>query len=128
MSIEKNLEYYMSLPYREVIETSPEGGYVATIPDLKGCITQAETLAELAEMIKDAKMCWLESALDYGTEIPESTSCEKEEKEDNEYSGSYRLRLPKSLHRELAIKAKREKISLNSMTTYAITKGLSVLK
>jgi antitoxin HicB len=74
MPNEKNIDYYMSLPYREVIESSPEGGYVATIPDLKGCITQAETLTELVDMIKDAKLCWLESALDYGTEIPEPSS------------------------------------------------------
>lgn len=125
MSIEKNLEYYMSLPYREVIETSPEGGYVATIPDLKGCITQAETLAELAAMIKDAKMCWLESALDYGTEVPEPSL---DAPDENEYSGSYRLRIPKSLHKELVVKAKKEKVSLNSMTAYAITRGLATLK
>ncbi|BBB89978.1 MAG TPA: type II toxin-antitoxin system HicB family antitoxin [Methylomusa anaerophila] len=123
MPNEKNLDYYMSLPYREVIESSPEGGYVATIPDLKGCITQAETLTELVDMIKDAKMCWLESALDYGTEIPEPTS-----EAHDEYSGSYRLRIPKSLHKELAIRAKQEKVSLNSMTTYAISKGLASLK
>ena len=36
-------DYYMRLPYKEVIEPADEGGYVAYLPDLPGCITQGET-------------------------------------------------------------------------------------
>ena len=45
--MKKDLAYYMSLPYQEVIIAAKEGGYVGYIPDLKGCITQAETKTEI---------------------------------------------------------------------------------
>lgn len=41
--MKKDLAYYMRLPYREVIEADPAGGYVGHIPALRGCVTQAET-------------------------------------------------------------------------------------
>lgn len=70
----KSLEYYLSLPYTiEIIPDSDEGGYVARIKELKGCVTQAETWDELDTMIQEAKEGWLEVALEYGHSIPEPT-------------------------------------------------------
>ena len=46
--MKKNLEYYVGLPYREVIEADPAGGYVGYIPELRGCITQGETKADVS--------------------------------------------------------------------------------
>ena len=35
----KTIDYYMSLPYRlEIVPDSAESGYVATYPELPGCI------------------------------------------------------------------------------------------
>lgn len=113
----KNIDYYMKLPYRIIIKPSVEEGYVAYIQELEGCITQAETLTEIASMIEDAKQCWLESALEDGVEIPEPDS--------EQYSGKFNLRLPPSLHKELVNKAKDEKVSLNQMATYLLAKGLN---
>lgn len=68
----KSLEYYLSLPYTiEVIPDEDEGGYVARVRELPGCLTQADTWEELQLMIADAKRLWLESALDHGDLIPE---------------------------------------------------------
>ena len=64
------IEYYMSLPYTVEIIPDPEGGYVAKVLELKGCITQADTWEELECMIEDAKRVWLETALEEGVEIP----------------------------------------------------------
>lgn len=72
----KDLEYYMSLPYQKVIKSAKEGGYVGYIPNLKGCITQAQTKAEIVEMLEDAKQCWIEAALEDGLDIPEPLSGE----------------------------------------------------
>lgn len=36
----KDIEYYMRLPYQEVIEANPNGGYVGYIKDLRGCISE----------------------------------------------------------------------------------------
>lgn len=113
----KNIEYYMNLPYQIIIKPSLDGGYVAYIPELEGCITQGETLYELAEMIEDAKLCWLESALEDGVVIPEPDT--------EEYSGKFNVRIPKSLHKELVVKAKEEKVSLNQTVTYLLAKGLN---
>lgn len=115
--MEKDLNYYMSLPYEEKIIPSPDGGYVGTVPDLPGCITQAETKAELLEMLEDAKKCWLSAALDMGDKIDEPNYDEK-------YNGKVNLRIPKSLHKKLAETAELEGVSLNQMATYLISGGL----
>jgi len=115
--VEKDLKYYLALPYEERIFPSPEGGFVGTVPDLPGCITQAETKVELLDMIEDAKKSWLEAALDLGQKIDEPNYDEK-------YSGKFQLRLPKSLHRKLAESATAEGVSLNQMALYLIAEGL----
>jgi antitoxin HicB len=71
---EKTLGYYLSLPYTiESIPDVEEGGYVARVKELRGCVTQAETWDELLLMIQEAKEGWLEVALEYGHPIPEPT-------------------------------------------------------
>lgn len=115
----KDLSYYMNLPYREVIESDPAGGYVGHIPALRGCVTQAETRSEVLAMLDDAKACWLEAALAAGIDIPEPPR-------DEDFSGRFNLRLPKSLHRQLAQEAKREGVSLNQLALTFIARGLCV--
>ena len=68
-------------------------------------------------MLADAKAAWLEAALEEHITIPEPTH-----KED--YSGRFNLRLPKSLHKELAMTAKEEGVSLNQLAAILIAKGL----
>lgn len=67
----KTIEYYMSLPY--TVETKrTEDGYCAKVLELPGCTTyRADTLEELEPMIKDAKLAWIEDALEAGTPVPE---------------------------------------------------------
>ena len=116
LELEKKLEYYMSLPYEIVVQPSPEGGYAAHVPDLPGCITQAETFTEIGEMIEDAKRCWLSSELDLGQHIFEPDL--------SRYNGKLNVRIPKTLHKELAAKAKREGVKLNQLIIYLISKGI----
>lgn len=69
----KNLEYYMALNYKiDFIKDDAEGGYVLSIPALKGCLTCASDLEKGMEMIEDAKEQWLITALECGYNIPES--------------------------------------------------------
>ena len=92
----KDLDYYMSLNYKiEIVRDTDEGGYVFSCPELKGCITCADTMEQGVEMIEDAKRSWLEACLEDGIPIPEPTPA-------NEFSGQFKLRLPKSLHKDLA--------------------------
>ena len=115
----KTIDYYMTLPYQEVIVAAKDGGYVGYIPELKGCITQSDTKAGILDMLEDAKTSWLEAALEEGIDIPEPQN-------ENKYSGRFNLRIPKSLHKTLALTAKREGVSLNQMAMFAIANGLNV--
>ncbi|PKM81750.1 MAG: HicB family protein [Firmicutes bacterium HGW-Firmicutes-14] len=69
--MKKELDYYLNLPYKIEIRPSMEGGFGARIVELPGCVTQGETLEEVIANIKDAKVCWLEVALEEDMVIPE---------------------------------------------------------
>ena len=116
----KTLDYYLSLPYRmEIIPDMEEGGYTAKFPDLPGCLTCAETIEELVESANDAKKVWLTAALEDGNEIAEP----QQESDLLDYSGQFKLRMPKSLHKSLSIHAKQEGISMNQYCLYLLAKN-----
>jgi antitoxin HicB len=110
----KNLEYYLHLPYNIVIKPYEDGAYFARIEELPGCITEGDTIEETLELIEDAKRVWIEGALEDGIEIPEPAP--------ETYSGRVLIRMPRSLHRRLAERAKREGVSLNQFVNYALAK------
>ena len=60
--MKKDLTYYMKLKY-EIIVKLDEDGFVAYIPELPGCITQADKIQEVFPLLADAKRAWLETAL-----------------------------------------------------------------
>jgi antitoxin HicB len=70
---EKGLSYYLSLPYPITLYPAEEGGYVAEVRDLPGCLTQGETATEVLELIEDAKRGWLELALETGISTAEGS-------------------------------------------------------
>lgn len=110
----KNLEYYMALPYKMEITPDPdEGGYVASFPDLPGCLTYADTLEELFLMAEDAKKTWLEAALEDSIIVKEPASLD-------DYSGQFKLRLPRELHKSLAEHAREAGISMNQYCLYLL--------
>ena len=116
----KNLDYYLSLPYSiEIIPDTEEGGFTARYPDLPGCITCAETLEDVITNAKDAKVAWLTVAIEDGIAIPEPGLEQRLEA----YSGQFKLRMPKSLHRSLSINAKKEGISMNQYCIYLLSKN-----
>jgi antitoxin HicB len=46
-------------------------GFVATVPDLPGCMSDGETREEAARNVEDAIASWLEEARSVGRVIPE---------------------------------------------------------
>ncbi len=118
--MKKTLEYYLSLPYRlEIVPDTDERGYGARYPELPGCITCAETMEDIIANAEAAKRVWLEAALEEGIEIAEPSS----EADLSEYSGQFKLRMPRSLHRSLSVHAKQEGISMNQYCLYLLTKN-----
>ncbi len=68
----KNIDYYDSLPYKMVVTPDVEdGGYVASFPDLPGCITCTDTKEKAIANAADAKRAWIEAALESNVEIHE---------------------------------------------------------
>lgn len=119
----KDLEYYVNLPYPVRIYPEPDGsGYTAEIPDLPGCITTADTIVELWQMIADAKRGWLELALEDGDPIPEPSVPIP----DDEPSGKLTVRMPRSLHRKLAEQAQQENVSLNQFINVALAETIGI--
>lgn len=111
---------YFAMNYRmEIIEDKDEGGFVVSFPELPGCITCGETVESAVANALDAKKAWLEAAVEDGIEIHEPDSLE-------DYSGQFKLRIPRSLHRSLAEHSKREGISMNQYCVYLLSRNDAV--
>lgn len=113
------VEDYLELPYTiEVMKDEGENyaGWFARVVELPGCMTQADTFAELSNMIREAMTVWIETALADGETIPLPRSVE--------YSGRFVVRIPKTLHRELVEMAEREGVSLNTFVNVALGKAI----
>ncbi len=115
--MKKTLEYYMNLPYKlEIIPDPDEGGYVANYPELPGCLTIGETMESVIANAIDAKKEWLSAALEDKYPIPEPF-------DPDEYSGQFKLRIPKSLHKRLAERSKEEGVSMNQYCVYLLSQN-----
>ncbi len=113
----KTIEYYMNLPYRmEIIPDTSEGGYAVLFPELPGCLTCGETIEEALKNADDCKREWFLAEIEEGRTIPEPFS-------DENYSGQFKLRIPKSLHKSLAEHSKAEGISMNKYCLYLLAKN-----
>ena len=111
---------YFAMNYRmEIVEDKDEGGFVVSFPELPGCITCGETVESAVANALDAKKAWLEAAVEDGIEIHELDSLE-------DYSGQFKLRIPRSLHRSLAEHSKREGISMNQYCVYLLSRNDAV--
>jgi predicted RNase H-like HicB family nuclease len=61
------------LEYPVVVEPLPAedgGGFMATVPDLPGCMSDGATPEEALSNVQDAIATWIEAARDLGDAIP----------------------------------------------------------
>ncbi len=112
----RTVDEYMKLPYKMEIVPDTEGGYAVSFPDLPGCLTVGDTIEEAIRNAEDAKHIWIEAAIEDGVSINEPNDV------DN-YSGQFKLRIPKSLHKSLSEHSKAEGISMNQYCLYLLTKN-----
>lgn len=61
------------LKYTVVFEPAEEGGYVASVPALPGCMSQGDTFEQAVKMIKDAISGYLVVLKEKGGEIPKES-------------------------------------------------------
>ena len=106
--IPRNLDDYLvvSYPY-ELVRDRESGLFVASHPDLLGCIAQGTTADEAVANLDEARYDWLEYRLAHGLAIPEPAS--------EDFSGKVLLRMPPALHASLALASKRQGVSLNQL-------------
>lgn len=101
---------YIDLPYAITLirdeDEDGNAGWVAELPELPGCMSQGETPEEAIANVRDAMEGWLSVALDDGREIPKPRA-------SLTHSGRFLLRVPRTLHAELAREAEHEGVSLN---------------
>jgi antitoxin HicB len=113
--MDKNLDYYSNLPYTIELTPSEGEGWFVRVKELPGCMSQGDTAEEALEMIQEAKTLWLGVALEDGLAIPQP-------RPEEEYSGKFVVRLPRSLHRELVERAQEEGVSLNQFVSTSLAR------
>ncbi len=103
-------------------EQLSDGSWFISVPDLKGCHANGATIEEAIEELKWAKISWISAAMEFGFPVPDPSPSSLEK----EYSGQTLLRMPKSLHRELAIQAEEEGVSLNQYIVSLLSERKSI--
>lgn len=57
----------------EPLSVHEGGGWLATVPDLPGCISDGETPEDALANVADAIGCWIDAAHRLGREVPSPT-------------------------------------------------------
>jgi predicted RNase H-like HicB family nuclease len=91
-----------------LVWSDEDGGYIATVPELPNLSAFGKTPAEAVDEAQTAAGLMLEIIEEDG-ELPPSP------RKHVEFSGQTRLRLPKTLHRDLVREAEAEGVSLNTL-------------
>lgn len=112
--MKKTVAYYQNLPYTIELKHDAEDGWFVRVKELPGCMSQGDSADEALAMIREAMQGWLTVALEQNMTIPEPQSAE-------EFSGKFVVRLPRSLHRDLAQRAQEEGVSLNQYVNVALS-------
>ncbi len=112
----RDADHYMKLPYGIELRPYEDGTWFARIVELPGCMTEADTADEALTAIRDAQRAWIEACLEDGTPIPEPEYVPA-------FSGQFRVRVPRSLHHELADRARQEGTSLNQLVVSMLSRA-----
>jgi hypothetical protein len=80
-------------------------------------MSQGDTAAEALANIQEVLPLWLEGAIESGFDIPEL-------RHEEDYSGKFVVRVPRSLHRELVQGAQEEGVSLNQLVNTLLARAL----
>ena len=87
------------------------GGWLASFPDLPGCMSDGETPEEALHNATEAEAAWLAANKTWG-------------KAKTEKPARLVARLPRSIHRDLQARASEEGVSVNTMMVTLLAHGL----
>jgi predicted RNase H-like HicB family nuclease len=110
------IDLYLARKYPiELLED--DGAFVASNPDLPGCMSFGETPTEAVGNLADVRKLWIEGQLSSGRSIPEPSDTER-------YSGKFVFRIPKLLHRQADFVARQQGVSLNALLSNIVAGAL----
>jgi antitoxin HicB len=111
----KNLDDY---PFEIRPLTAAEGGgFLISYPDFLECISDGETVDEAVTNGKDALAATIAALEAKGMPVPAPNG-------GGVASGKFVARVPKTIHAQLATRAKSEGVSLNTLVLAFIAEGL----
>lgn len=117
MVTKKEITKYLNLPWTYTVE--PEDGYfIISVNELPGVCTDAVSIEEGMEEIKDAICAAIELYLDQGKEVPIPINKKK-------YKGMIAYRTSPEKHYQLAKLAQREHKSLSKVIDLLIDEGIN---
>jgi antitoxin HicB len=93
------------------------GGYLISFPDFAECISDGETVAEAMENGRDALQATIAALKARKLPVPAPNS-------GGVASGKFVARVPKTVHAQLATRARAEGVSLNALVLTFIAQGL----
>ena len=124
----KALAHYLELPYQLDVKSERDGErtrWMATVEELPGCTSQGETADEALAGLRAAMEAWLTAAIAENREIPQPGQNGGKSRASHSYSGRFLVRMPKSLHEELAHAAEKEQVSLNRLVTDVLASAVA---
>jgi antitoxin HicB len=95
------------------------GGWLASFPDLPGCMGDGATPEAAIADAYEAAAAWLAVAQAQGDVIPQPGAGGE--------SGRFVARLPKSLHTRLVARAEQEGVSMNTLVVSLIAQGVGAI-
>lgn len=58
------------MSYTVILEQDPDGGFIAIVPALPGCVSQGDTRAEVMANIREAAQLYIEDCIAAGDPVP----------------------------------------------------------
>lgn len=93
-------------PWNIEVKQYSDGGFFAKVTELPGCMTEADTAADVIDALEEARAEWISAALEMGQKIPQPLA-------STEYSGKIFVRTSPDLHRKVAEAAARQGVSMS---------------
>ncbi len=111
---ENQVRAILARPYVRRLLPDEAGGYTAYIHEFPGCVAEGDTANEALFNLDKVAASWLAVSLAHGQSIAEPI-------EPFDFSGKVALRIPRSLHRDVAELAQLQGCSVNQLLSVAIS-------
>ena len=116
----KTVQQYLEMPYHVSVVRGDrdDAPWAASVEELPECTAAATTPEEAVERVRSLMSNWIAEALEARRDIPEP-------RRERQASGRLLVRMPRSLHADLARTADVEGVSLNQLITGILASGVA---